>query len=114
MSIDYFSQIDEMNFKEPKLSLNAEKQMPTLVIPPRKKKGPPAVDRSNYFASVTTINGVLNGGPGPNCLDLDGKSLKFLFMNKGGTWLSSGYMSLFKLLMVKQNLLSPYLTKDRV
>lgn len=35
------------------------------------------LDKSDYVASITAINGVLNGGPGPYCLDLDNKSLKY-------------------------------------
>ena len=73
------------------------------------------MNKSDYVASITAINGVLNGGPGPYCLDIDKKSLKYQEdREKGGTWLSDGYLKLMKLIIVLQNICSPYLTKDRI
>ena len=48
-------------------------------------------DKSNYIASITSINGMMNGGTGPHAPDLDPITNKYEFYgNKGlgGTWIS--------------------------
>ena len=52
------------------------------------------VDKSDYFASITCINGCLNGSSGPYCLDLCEETFKIKeYGTKYGkaTWLSNGY-----------------------
>ena len=76
---------------------------------------PAIVDKSDYIASLTALNGVLNGGPGPYALDLCQDTTKF--PDKGSanaTWLTVGFLIFTKTVIVLQNLNSPYLTKDRI
>lgn len=73
------------------------------------------IDKSNYFASLTAINGVMNGGPGPYCLDLSKQTQKFeSYGSEGATWLSHYYLKVMKLLILIQNLGCTSLTMDRI
>ena len=104
MSEDYFSFIDD---------LKAENQLKDdhITSIPRQlsiqiSKGSEASlkkDKSNYFASITTINGVLNGGTGPLCLDLCRETQKYQYWGAEGksyTWLSHGYLIVRKLVII--------------
>jgi hypothetical protein len=78
-------------------------------------RDPVKIDKSNYFASLTAINGVLNGGPGPYCLDLSPTTLKIeAYGAEGATWLSHYTIKLFKLIIIIQNLGCASLTMDRI
>lgn len=68
------------------------------------------MDRSDYIASLTTLNGVLNGGPSAYFLDLNNDSLNIEMDGPLSTWVSRGYHILIKLLFYTQNLMSPYMT----
>ena len=57
----------------------------------------------------------MNGGPGPYCLDICPDTLKFQeYGSDGANWLQNGYNKVFKIIIILQNLGSPYLTKDRI
>lgn len=121
LSIDYFSYLDGLDFSEKSLQT-----IPRPIVERRRGKSrqksidkgqyvPALVDKSDYIASLTALNGVLNGGPGPYALDLCQDTTKF--HDKGSekaTWLSVGTLIFTKTLIVLQNLHSPYLTKDRI
>lgn len=73
----------------------------------------PIVDRSNYVASITTLNADLNGGPGHYFLDADEDTQHFHEWGPKATFIASGWTKIMKLWIVSQNLLSSNLTKDK-
>jgi hypothetical protein len=80
---------------------------------PKPMKG--AQDCSNWIASITCINGALNGSIGPYCLDMCYDTLKYQERGReNSNWLQDGYIKGTKLIIILQNLGSPYLTKDRI
>ena len=71
------------------------------------------VDKSDYFASITSLNGAINGSPGPYNLDIDSETLKVHDCGPPSkqTWASNLFNKLVKYSIIMQNLLSPpYLT----
>lgn len=118
LSIDYFSYLDVMKFKRVEgIQSSIPIEYPLgggferLQAGRRKVKA--KQDRSNYIASITTLNGVLNGSPAPYFLDLCPESFKYLQRGPGTTWLSNLYQNLQKTLIVGQNLIAPYMTMQR-
>ena len=76
----------------------------------KKKKN----DKSDYFASVSSLNGALNGSPGPYNLDLNPKTFKVGdYGAPGSTWVSNGFNKALKFTIIMQNLLAPYMTMQR-
>ena len=58
-------------------------------------------DKSNYVASITSINGCINGGCGCFNLDLCNDDLKYHCRGeKGGTWLSDIYLKVLKVMII--------------
>lgn len=52
------------------------------------------IDRSSYVASLTTLNGMMNGGTGPASFDPDMSTQKMEMHKTPGkaTWLSNGFV----------------------
>lgn len=71
-------------------------------------------DRSDYIASLTSLNGVLNGTPSSYFLDLSEKTLKVEMDGPESTWLSRIYHKLIKALFIIQNWNAPYMTMQRL
>jgi triacylglycerol esterase/lipase EstA (alpha/beta hydrolase family) len=99
LSIDYFAYMEQpqrfLKFERPGRALTKSQQ---------------PIDRSNYIASITTLNGCMNGGPGSYYLDADEETLHFHESGPKATRISRGWVLLMKLWIVAQNLLSPSLT----
>ena len=104
LSIDYFGgQYKEGSFQY--------SNMASIPRPPTSQ----CQDNSDFIASITCINGALNGSIGPYTTDLCEKTLKY--HERGSVhsnWLQDGYIKLQKIIVILQNLGSPYLTKDRI
>jgi len=82
---------------------------------PTKSQESGLIDRSNYVASITTLNGCLNGGIGSYCLGWSEETWKFERDNKYGcNWLSDKYLKVMKAIIILQNVSSLSLTKDKV
>lgn len=66
------------------------------------------VDRSRQIASITSLNGMMNGGTGPQMPDMDNQSLKVELHNSKkfvkSTWLSNGFMRMIQTLCIIDNL----------
>jgi len=76
LSVDYFSYMDKLNFKViPKIEFINQIQIssPIKIEKDENKKE----DKSDYIASITTLNGILNGSLGPYTLDVCSKTFKF-------------------------------------
>ena len=66
------------------------------------------VDRSNLIASITSINGMMNGGTGPQCPEMDTKTLKVEYHNKNcegkSTLWGHSLMRMFQTICIIDNL----------
>lgn len=108
LSIDYFERIKTEVPVPVKTVFSRHVNIPS-------KSGSNLVDRSNYIASITALNGCMNGGMGPYCLDLSYETWKFEKWGQfGGTWLSDSYLKVMKLIIILQNVLNLDLTMDKV
>ena len=74
----------------------------------------PKVDRSDYIASITTLNGCNNGGPGSYYLDANEETRHFHETGPNSTFLANAWVKIKKLWIITQNLLSPSLTKNQI
>jgi len=71
-------------------------------------------DKSNYFASITTLNGLFNGSPGCHCLLINPKTMKFAHKGEEGSHrIGNTWIAMKKMLIIFQNLANPYLTMQR-
>ena len=111
MSKDFFSHIDELNCHTEHIcnqldpiSRSISSDLTSLysnLIPRSYYHGQSKTDKSDYFASVTCLNGNINGSPGPYCLDFCPRTLKYYQRPyKGYTWLSDAYLKLMKSLII--------------
>lgn len=77
LSIDYFCYLDKLNFKViPKIEFINQIQI-NSTIKIEKEEQHKKEDKSDYIASITTLNGILNGSLGPYTLDVCTKTFKF-------------------------------------
>lgn len=71
-------------------------------------KGIEIIDRSRQIASITSLNGMINGGTGPQMPDFDNQSLKVELHNPKkkvrSTWLSHAFMRMLQTLCIIDNL----------
>jgi hypothetical protein len=115
LSIDYFEQNSYFD-ANPHLKIQSTigKEVNFDYSLKKQKK----VDKSNWVASVTALNGCMNGSLGPYCLDLDKDSLRFEASNtrfsERSSWLSRTFHFLIQLLCVLDNLNSPGQTSANI
>ena len=69
------------------------------------------MSKADYFASITSLNGALNGSPGPYNFDLNKDTLKIHDNgDEGVTWVSNTFNKGIKTCIIIQNLFNPNMT----
>ena len=109
LSIDYFSRDLNQNIQTPLFEPQSYPFYDYSLKGCPQEEQENIVDRSNYVASITSLNGMMNGGTGPQCPDMDNKSLKCEYFNdklRGikSTWLSHGFMRMMQIFCIMDNL----------
>jgi hypothetical protein len=99
LSIDYFSQ---NKFFDKNMSLsNPCKTMPNYDY---RLEGHKVVDRSSWVASLTSLNGMMNGGSGPQQFEACPISNKIELYSTGkASWVSHIFMRLVQTLCILDN-----------
>ena len=108
MSYDYFEQ--NVHFSDQPISKLRKSSHPAEPNYNYRIQNPPfpVIDKSDWFASLTSLNGCLNGSTGPMNVTSDPKTMRYeMEMTRDlgkPTWISHGFQRLTQILVILDNL----------